>query len=131
LKINYLVVNPNKSKGYSLISLLVFLVIASIFIGILAPRIGYLRFNLFTYVDSTTSNGIATAIYALNKDNKGNNLTIEDVECSNLYIFNPKPYTPGAEEFKIVLKESDFSIIIVDKNGIQVGDVLFPPDYKK
>lgn len=131
MKIDFLFLNTHKSKGYSLTSFVVFLLIASIFIGILAPRIGYLRFNLFSYVDSTTSNGIATAIYALNKDNMNNHLTITDVESSNLYIFNPKPYTPGAEEFKINWNDDDFTIIIVDKNGRQVGDVLFPPYYNQ
>ena len=113
-------------KGYSSASLISLLVIALLFIAIILPRVGFLRYNLYTYVDSNTANGIAGAVYTLQGKSMDTGITIEDVESSNLVIFNTKPFTPGAESFKICWKGKDFYIIAIDEEGNQVGTILFP-----
>lgn len=115
-----------KSKGYSSASLISLLVVALLFIAILIPRVGFLRYNLYTYVDSNTANGIAGAVYAMQDKKIDTIITIEDVARSNLVFFNAKPFTPGSESFKICWKGKDFYIIAVDKKGNQIGGILFP-----
>ena len=119
-------INMKRTKGYSSASLISLLVIALLFIAIILPRVGFLRYNLYTYVDSNTANGIAGAVIALQGKNMESGITIADVESSNLIIFNTKPFTPGADSFKICWKGKDFYIIAVDEEGNQVGTVLFP-----
>lgn len=126
MSIQRFVVVLKTQKGYSVANLVLFLLIVGIFIAILIPRIGFLKYHLYTYVDANTANGIAGAVYALQGKNMDTGITIEDVENDNAFIFNAKPFTPGSERFEILWKGKDFYIIAIDKEGKQVGPVLFP-----
>lgn len=126
MKSYYICTKVGRTNGYSSSSLISLLVVAFLFIAILIPRVGSLRFNLYTYVDSNTANGIAAAVYAMQDKKTDKVLTIEDVERSNLFIFNDKPFTPGAKSFKIFWKGTNFYIIAIDNEGTQIGPILFP-----